>query len=99
MKAEIFSQYLDDSFTAPPGVILPNPCEVLLGQLSKPNVGINLNLIFRQIVDDLYLYLHGEEIVKPIYFGGDFGELLVEGIGDIVGRVCGDDEDGLPNLG
>uniref|UniRef100_A0A8B9RW74 Telomerase RNA component interacting RNase n=1 Tax=Accipiter nisus TaxID=211598 RepID=A0A8B9RW74_9AVES len=36
---------------------------------------------------------HGEEVVIALDFGGDFGELLVEGVRDVVCRVGGDDED------
>lgn len=40
---------------------------------------------------------HCKEVVIALDLRWDFGELLVEGIGDVVSRVGGDDENALPD--
>lgn len=40
---------------------------------------------------------HGKEVVVALDFGGHLGELLVEGIGDVVCWIRGYDEDALPH--
>lgn len=41
---------------------------------------------------------HGIEIGEAIDKGWSFGEALLEGVAEVVGRISGDDEDGGSNL-
>lgn len=48
---------------------------------------------------ELSLTHHGKEVVIAFNLGGHLGELLVKCIGDVVGWVCGDDQNTLPPFG
>jgi hypothetical protein len=40
---------------------------------------------------------HSVQVREPLHEGGRLGELLPEGIAEIMGWVCGDDQDALPD--
>ena len=67
------------------------------GDLGEEGLGLGVLKLLRDLgrgVD-----LHGKEVVEAGHKGGLGGELLAEGVGEVVRGVRGDEEDGLAVLG